>query len=96
MPVQRLSDDSKKQIFTAADNTTNFHIWIKVDDHLARLLIDSDCTENFLFSQFAVKHTIEVQKKKESYCLQDFDEIYMCDNHTWIIGWLEVLWSDEA
>ena len=32
----------------------------------------------------------------ESLHIDLLQEIHDCDNHTWIIGWLEVLWSDEA
>jgi len=56
-------------------------VWIKVNDHAARLFIDSDCTRNYIFSEFAAKAQILTQKKKESYNLQNFNETLMKYNN---------------
>ncbi len=56
-------------------------VWVKINDHTARLFIDSDCTENYMFSEFARKAQIFMQKKKESYNLQNFNETLMKYNN---------------
>ncbi len=56
-------------------------VWVKVNDHAAWLFIDSDCTRNYIFSEFARKAQIFMQKKKESYNLQNFNETFMKYNN---------------
>ncbi len=56
-------------------------VWVKINDYTARLFIDSDCTRNYMFSEFARKAQISLQKKKESYNLQNFDETLMKYNN---------------
>ncbi len=56
-------------------------VWVKINDHTACLFIDSDYMKNYMFSEFARKAQISLQKKKESYNLQNFNEILMKYNN---------------
>ncbi len=56
-------------------------VWVKVNDHVAQLFINSDCTRNYIFSEFAKEAQILMQKKKESYNLQNFNETLMKYNN---------------
>ena len=47
---QRLKIES---IFIFINNLTQLRVWVKVNDHAAWLFINSDCTENYIFSEFA-------------------------------------------
>ncbi len=68
-------------IFIFINDLTQLRVWVKINDHTARLFIDSNCTKNYMFSEFARKAQISLQKKKESYNLQNFDEILMKYNN---------------
>ncbi len=63
------------------NNLTQLWVWVKINDHAARLFIDSDCMKNYMFSKFARKAQIFMQKKKESYNLQNFNETFMKYNN---------------
>ncbi len=73
------------------NDLTQLRVWVKVNDHAARLFINSDCIENYIFSEFARKAQISTQKKKESYNLRNFNETLMKYNNelinqeTWFI-----------
>ena len=56
-------------------------VWTKINDHTACLFINRDCTRNYMFSEFARKAQIFMQKKKESYNLQNFNETLMKYNN---------------
>ncbi len=56
-------------------------VWVKINDHTAHLFIDSDCTRNYMSSEFARKAQIFMQKKKEFYNLQKFNETLMKYNN---------------
>ncbi len=62
-----------ESIFIFISNLTQLRVWVKINDHTACLFIDSDCTRNYMFSKFARKTQISLQKKKESYNLQNFN-----------------------
>ncbi len=62
-------------------NLMQLRVWVKINDHTAHLFIDSDCMKNCMFSEFARKAQIFMQKKKESYNLQNFDETLMKYNN---------------
>jgi len=70
---------------------SQLRVWVKVNDHAAWLFINSDCTKNYISSEFAEKAQIFTQKKKESYNLQNFNETLMkynnelIDQETWFI-----------
>ena len=72
--------------FTAAaqEDTSNICVWVKVNSQPAWLLIDSDCTGNFMDSEFAAKHTIWTQVKKNPFRLQGFDGTFMKHNNEWV------------
>ncbi len=70
-----------KSIFIFTNDLTQLWVWVKINDYTARLFIDSDCTRNYMFSEFARKAQICMQKKKESYNLQNFDETLMKYNN---------------
>ncbi len=63
------------------NDSTQLWVWVKINDHTARLFIDSDCTRNYMFSEFARKAQIFMQKKKESYNLWNFDKTFMKYNN---------------
>jgi len=77
--------------FVFINDSSQLQVWIKVNDHAAWLFIDNDCTRNYIFSEFARKVQIFMQKKKESYNLQNFNETLMkynnklIDQETWLI-----------
>jgi len=70
-----------ESIFIFTNDLTQLRVWVKINDHTARLFIDSDCTRNYMFSEFARKAQISMQKKKESYNLQNFNETLMKYNN---------------
>jgi len=70
-----------ESIFVFINDSSQLWVWVKVNDHAARLFIDSDCMRNYIFSEFAEKAQISTQKKKESYNLQNFDETLMKYNN---------------
>ena len=70
-----------ESIFIFTSDLTQLQVWVKINDHTACLFIDSDCTRNYIFSEFARKVQISLQKKKESYNLQNFDETLMKYNN---------------
>jgi len=80
-----------ESIFVFISDSSQLWVWVKVNDHAAWLFIDSDCTRNYIFSEFAGKMQISTQKKKESYNLQNFNETLMKYNNelinqeTWLI-----------
>ncbi len=78
IPSQELKIES---IFIFTNDLTQLRVWVKINDHTARLFIDSDCTRNYMFSEFARKAQISMQKKKESYNLQNFNETLMKYNN---------------
>ncbi len=61
-----------KNIFIFINNSLQLWVWIKINDHAA---------ENYIFSEFASKAQIFIQKKKESYNLQNFNETLMKYNN---------------
>ncbi len=63
------------------NDSTQLRVWIKINDHTACLFIDSDCTRNYMFSEFAKKAQISLQKKEEFYNLWNFGEILMKYNN---------------
>jgi len=63
-----------ESIFIFINDLLQLRVWVKVNDHAARLFIDSDCTRNYIFPEFAREAQIFMQKKKESYNLQNFNE----------------------
>jgi len=70
-----------ESIFIFINDLSQLRVWVKVNDHAARLFINSDCTKNYIFSEFAKEAQIPTQKKKESYNLQNFDETFMKYNN---------------
>ncbi len=80
-----------ESIFIFTNDSTQLRVWVKINDHTAHLFIDSDCTRNYMFSEFARKAQIFMQKKKKSYNLQNFDETLIKYNNklinqkTWLI-----------
>ncbi len=80
-----------ESIFIFTNDSTQLQVWVKINDHIARLFIDSDCTRSYMFSEFARKAQISLQKKKESYNLQNFNKTFMkynnelIDQETWFI-----------
>ncbi len=70
-----------ESIFIFTSDLTQLRVWVKINDHTARLFIDSDCMKNYMFSEFARKAQISLQKKKESYSLQNFNETFMKYNN---------------
>ncbi len=56
-------------------------VWVKVNNHAAWLFINSDCTKNYIFSEFTKEAQIFMQKKKESYNLQNFNKTFMKYNN---------------
>jgi len=90
--LKKSSQESKiKSIFIFTSDLTQLRVWIKINDHTVRLFIDSNCTRNYMFSEFARKAQIFMQKKKESYNLQNFNETFikynnkLIDQKTWLI-----------
>jgi len=80
--LKRCSQELKiESIFIFTNDLTQLRVWVKINDHTARLFIDSDCTRNYMFSEFARKAQIFMQKKKESYNLQNFNETLMKYNN---------------
>jgi len=80
--LKKFSQESKiKSIFIFMNDLTQLQVWIKINDHTAHLFIDSDCMKNYMFSEFARKAQISLQKKKESYKLQNFNETFMKYNN---------------
>ncbi len=73
------------------NDLTQLRVWVKINDHTVSLFIDNNCTRNYMFSEFARKAQISLQKKKESYNLRNFDETLMKYNNelinqkTWLI-----------
>ena len=67
----------ERTIVFTEENSTQLRVWVKVNDQATRLFIDSDCIENYMFSEFAQKISAQLQNKKESYFLQNFDELIM-------------------
>ena len=86
MPILKPSGSVHQREFTAAaqEDTSNFYVWVKVNSQPAWLLIDSDCTGNFMNSGFAAKHTIWTQVKKNPFRLQGFNETFMKHNNEWV------------
>ncbi len=80
-----------ESIFIFTNDSTQLQVWVKINDHIACLFIDSDCTRSYMFSKFVRKAQISLQKKKESYNLQNFNETFMkynnelIDQETWFI-----------
>ncbi len=70
-----------ESIFIFINDLLQLRVWVKVNDYAARLFIDSNCTRNYIFSEFAEKAQISTQKKKESYNLRNFDETLMKYNN---------------
>jgi len=70
-----------ESIFIFTSNSTQLRVWVKINDHTARLFIDSDCMKNYMSLEFARKAQISLQKKKESYNLRNFDETFMKYNN---------------
>ncbi len=70
-----------ESIFVFINDLSQLWVWVKVNDHAARLFIDSDCTKNYIFPEFAREAQISTQKKKESYNLRNFNEIFMKYNN---------------
>jgi len=70
-----------ESIFVFINDLSQLWVWIKVNDHAARLFINNDCTRNYIFSEFAKEAQISTQKKKESYKLQNFNETFMKYNN---------------
>jgi len=70
-----------ESIFIFINDLLQLWVWIKVNDHAARLFINSDCTENYIFSEFVKEAQIFMQKKKEFYNLQNFNEILIKYNN---------------
>jgi len=60
---------------------SQLRVWVKINNHAAQLFIDSDCMRNYIFSEFAKEAQISMQKKKESYKLQNFNETFMKYNN---------------
>jgi len=90
--LKKFNQRSKiESIFIFTNDLTQLQVWVKINDHTARLFIDSDCMKNYMFSKFARKMQISLQKKKESYNLQNFNETFMkynnklIDQETWLI-----------
>jgi len=89
---KKFSQRSKiESIFIFTSDSTQLRVWVKINDYTACLFIDSDCMKNYMFSEFARKTQISLQKKKESYSLRNFDETFMkynnklIDQKTWLI-----------
>ncbi len=80
-----------ESIFVFINDSLQLQVWVKINDHAAWLFIDSNCTRNYIFSEFVKEAQISTQKKKESYNLQNFDETFMKYNNelinqeTWLI-----------
>ncbi len=70
-----------ESIFIFINDSSQLRVWIKVNDHAARLFIDSDCIKNYIFSEFAKEAQISTQKKKEFYNLQNFNKTLMKYNN---------------
>jgi len=70
-----------ESIFVFINDSSQLWVWVKINDHAARLFIDSDCTRNYIFSEFAKEAQISTQKKKESYNLRNFNETLMKYNN---------------
>ncbi len=70
-----------ESIFIFINNLLQLWVWVKVNDHAAWLFIDSDCTRNYISSEFAEKAQIFTQKKEESYNLQNLNETLMKYNN---------------
>jgi len=70
-----------ESIFVFINDLLQLQIWVKVNDHAAWLFINSDCTKNYIFSEFVKKAQIFTQKKKEFYNLQNFNETLMKYNN---------------
>ena len=68
------------RIIAAIKDKDNYYIWVRVNSQSVWLLINSDCTENFINSEFAIKYTIWVQRKKDLFRLQDFNRILIKHN----------------
>jgi len=90
--LKKFSQELKiESIFIFINDSSQLWVWVKVNDHAARLFIDSDCMKNYIFSEFAKEAQIFMQKKKESYNLQNFNETLMKYNNelinqeTWFI-----------
>jgi len=80
--LKKFSQELKiESIFIFTSDLMQLWVWIKINDHTAHLFIDSDCMKNYMFSEFARKAQIFMQKKKKSYNLQNFDEIFMKYNN---------------
>ena len=58
-------------------NSTQLRVWAKVNDHAARLFIDSGCTGNYIFPKFVQKIQVPIKDKEEPYSLRNFDESFM-------------------
>ena len=86
MPILKPSGSVHQREFAAAaqKDTSNFCVWAKVNSQPAWLLIDSDCTGNFMDSEFAAKHAIWTQVKKNPFRLQGFDGTFMKHNDEWV------------
>ncbi len=70
-----------KSTFIFINNLLQLQVWVKANDHAAQLFINSDCIKNYIFSKFVKKAQIFMQKKKESYNLQNFNKIFMKYNN---------------
>ncbi len=80
--MKKSSQESKiESIFIFTSDLTQLRVWIEINNYTARLFINSDCTRNYMFSEFARKAQIFMQKKKESYNLQNFNETFMKYNN---------------
>ncbi len=80
--LKKFSQELKiESIFIFTSNLMQLRVWVKINNHTACLFIDSDCTRNYMFSKFARKTQISLQKKKESYNLQNFNETLMKYNN---------------
>ena len=83
--MKKPSQESKTEriiIFIKKDSRNNhridqLRIWVKVNDYAARLFIDSDCIENYIFPNFARKIRISIKNKKKSYSLRNFNDFFI-------------------
>jgi len=70
-----------ESIFIFISDLIQLWVWVKVNDHAAWLFINSDCTKNYIFSEFIKEAQIFMQKKKEFYNLRNFNETFMKYNN---------------
>ena len=91
---------SMHTITATTGNSTSFQVWAKVNSHATWLFIDLGSSANHMLSQFAAEYQILLQKKKQSYSLNTFEETPMTYNngqvthHTCLVGfWLGHHWE---